>query len=163
MQNILRCLLAGTLVFSPFTQAGAQDTKQQPSSSPAAIEGDEPKNEVDRMLEEAKKRGETIYGVCLEGCGDAKSADSVTVGQAVELAKPVYPAIASRSRASGQVRVQVIVDTEGKVIAAHAISGHPLLKAGSVEAARKSLFRPPLRDGKPVKIVGVISYNFVRP
>ena len=84
------------------------------------------------------------------------------VGHAVELAKPNYPAIAARSRASGEVRVQVILDAEGKVVAGHAISGHPLLKAVSVEAARKSRFKQILLDGKPVKVIGVISYNFVR-
>ena len=160
MQNVLRCLIAGSLVLTLGSQA--QDTKEQRSSSPATAESDEPKNEVDRMLEDAKKRGETIYGVCLEKCGESKVKGAMEVGHAVELAKPVYPAIAGRSRASGEVRVQVILDTEGKVVAAHAISGHPLLKAVSVEAARKSRFKQPLLDGKPVKVVGVITYNFVR-
>jgi len=48
------------------------------------------------------------------------------------------------------------------VIAANAISGHPLLWAACVEAAKNSLFSPTLLAGKPVKVTGVIQYNFVK-
>jgi TonB family protein len=80
---------------------------------------------------------------------------------AVTLVKPRYPALARMGHASGVVEVRVLVDEEGKVIAAHAISGHPLLWAVSVEAARNSLFSPTLIDGKPIKVSGVIQYTFV--
>jgi TonB family protein len=162
MQNILRCFIAGTLVLMLFNQAHTQDTKAQRGSSPATTESDEPKNEVDRVLEEAKKRGEPVYGVCLEKCGDTKVKGMFEAGHAVHLSKPTYPKIAASAHASGEIRVQVILDTDGKVIAAHAISGHPLLWAVSLSAARNSRFKPTLLDGKPVKVTGVISYNFVR-
>ena len=57
--------------------------------------------------------------------------------------------------------MKVIVDEEGKVIAAQAVSGHPLLQAAAVKAAREARFTPTLLDGKPVKVQGVITYNFV--
>ena len=57
--------------------------------------------------------------------------------------------------------MQVLINIEGEVIAASAVSGHPLLQATSVKAARGSLFAPTKLDGKPVMVVGVLKYNFV--
>lgn len=74
---------------------------------------------------------------------------------------PAYTLIAKRSRASGTVQVKIAVDETGRVVAAQAISGHPLLKGSAVEAARQARFEPPLADGKPTRIVGFITYNFV--
>jgi len=54
-----------------------------------------------------------------------------------------------------------MIDEEGKVIAANAVGGHPLLWAVCVEAAKNSLFSPTLVADKPVKVTGVIQYNFV--
>ena len=59
-------LLSAILVASP---AFAQESKQDPKPVlPAASESERPKNEVDRQLEEAKKRGETVLTTCLEDC-----------------------------------------------------------------------------------------------
>lgn len=88
-------------------------------------------------------------------------AGGVLNGKAVVLPKPAYPAIARQAHASGIVTVQVVIDEEGNVISAHAVSGHPLLQAVSVEAARNSKFSPTRLSGQPVKVTGVITYNFV--
>jgi len=82
-------------------------------------------------------------------------------GKALELPQPPYPALARAAHASGTVVVQVIIDEQGNVSAAHAISGHPLLQAASVAVARQAKFTPTLWDGEPVKVTGVIQYNFV--
>jgi protein TonB len=57
--------------------------------------------------------------------------------------------------------VQIIVDEEGYVISARAVSGHPLLQQAAVFAARQARFTPTLLEGRPVKVSGVITYNFV--
>jgi TonB family protein len=82
-------------------------------------------------------------------------------GRALSLPKPSYPPSARAQRVSGVVAVQVTIDEEGNVIAAKAISGHPLLHADSVWAARQARFAPTTLEGKPVKVTGVITYNFV--
>lgn len=81
-------------------------------------------------------------------------------GKATYLAKPPYPAIARSSNVSGAVQVQVLVDENGNVISAHAISGHPLLQSSAVSAARSSKFAPTKLSGQAVKVSGVIIYNF---
>lgn len=46
-------------------------------------------------------------------------------------------------------------------ISAKSISGHPLLQAAAVSAARTARFQPVLVDNKPVKGSGIIKYDFV--
>ncbi len=81
-------------------------------------------------------------------------------GKAVSKPAPQYPAVAKSARATGTVSVQVTVDESGKVVAANAVSGHPLLLAAAVDAARQARFAPTLLSGKPVKTTGIITYNF---
>ena len=82
-------------------------------------------------------------------------------GKAQELPRPAYPPIARAAHAAGTVVVQVLIDEKGHVVSAHAVSGHPLLQAASVAAARQAKFSPTLLEGDPVKVTGVIQYNFV--
>jgi TonB family protein len=88
-------------------------------------------------------------------------AGGVVNGKATNLVKPQYPAAARAVNASGAVNVQVTIDEEGNVISASAVSGHPLLRAAAVKAARESKFSPTRLSGQPVKVTGVIVYNFV--
>ena len=75
--------------------------------------------------------------------------------------EPAYPPIARAVKASGIVTVQVTVDESGNVISATAISGHPLLQQAAVAAARQAKFTPYKLNGSPVKVTGVLTYNFV--
>jgi TonB family protein len=81
--------------------------------------------------------------------------------QAISLPKPPYPPLAKTVGASGTVIVQILLDESGKVISARAISGHPLLQAAAVKAAYQARFSPTLLSNEPVKVSGMITYNFV--
>jgi protein TonB len=91
----------------------------------------------------------------------APISGGVLNGKAISLPKPNYPPIARQAHASGTVVVQVTIDENGSVISAHAVSGHPLLQAVAVAAARGARFSPTKLSGQPVKVTGVITYNFV--
>ena len=82
-------------------------------------------------------------------------------GRAMAKPQPYYPPAAKSARASGTVVVQITVDERGKVVEAQAVSGHPLLRIAGEDAARRATFSPTLLCGKPVKVSGVITYNFV--
>jgi TonB family protein len=95
--------------------------------------------------------------------GETKSktiSGGVLNGKATSLPQPAYPPIARAAKASGTVVVQVTVDENGNVIAAHAVSGHPLLQAAAVAAAHNAKFSPTKLAGAPVKVTGVINYVF---
>lgn len=91
----------------------------------------------------------------------APISGGVLNGQAIRLVQPPYPAIARSAHASGQVRVQILIDENGNVISATPVSGHPLLQPAAAAAARQSKFTPTKLSGQPVKVSGVIIYNFV--
>ncbi|MEO5860049.1 MAG: TonB family protein [Pyrinomonadaceae bacterium] len=82
-------------------------------------------------------------------------------GKATSLPKPPYPPAARAVRAAGAVSVQVLIDESGSVVSASAVSGHPLLRAAAVQAARGARFSPTMLSGQAVKVSGVITYNFV--
>lgn len=90
-----------------------------------------------------------------------KISGGVLNGKATSLPKPQYPAAARAVRASGAVSVQVTTDESGNIVSVAAVSGHPLLRAAAEKAASNSKFAPTTLSGKPVKITGVLVYNFV--
>jgi protein TonB len=83
-------------------------------------------------------------------------------GKAISLPKPAYPPAARAVGAYGSVQVQVLIDETGRVVTATAMSGHPLLQQAAAAAARQARFSPTLLGGQPVKVSGIITYNFVR-
>jgi TonB family protein len=86
----------------------------------------------------------------------------VANGYATFLPKPPYPPPAMAVNAQGKVDVQITIDEDGHVISAKAINGHPLLRLASEDAARKARFKPTTLSNVPVKVTGVIVYNFTR-
>ena len=82
-------------------------------------------------------------------------------GKAISKPQPAYPPIAKAARASGTVTVQVLVDEDGNVISAKAVSGHPLLQQAAVAAAYQAKFSPAVVSGRKVKVSGILTYNFV--
>jgi protein TonB len=81
-------------------------------------------------------------------------------GKAVSLPAPDYPEAAKRMRASGIITVDVVIDVNGKVISAKASSGNPILQQAATQAALRARFSPTTLSGQPVKVSGVINYNF---
>jgi TonB family protein len=96
-----------------------------------------------------------------EGAAARPVEGGVINGRAISKPAPPYPLIAKAARASGAVGVRVVVNEQGDVVSAWAASGHPLLKAAAVEAASQAKFTPTTLAGRPVKVAGVITYNFV--
>jgi protein TonB len=74
---------------------------------------------------------------------------------------PPYPELAKKARASGIVTVQILLDEQGRVVSARATDGHPLLRGAAEQAAYQTKFSPTLLSNQPVKVSGVITFNFV--
>lgn len=83
-------------------------------------------------------------------------------GKALSLPRPPYPPIARAAGASGTVVVRVLIDEDGRVLEAEAVSGHPLLRQAAQQAALAARFSPTQLSGQPVKVTGVITYDFVQ-
>lgn len=81
-------------------------------------------------------------------------------GRASSLPKPSYPAAARAVKAQGKVNVQVTIDEDGRVVSARAVDGNPLLRNAAEAAARNARFTTTFLSNVPVKVTGVIVYNF---
>jgi Ca-activated chloride channel family protein len=90
----------------------------------------------------------------------APISGGVLNGKAISLPLPSYPEAARNARAYGRVSVEVTIDEQGRVVAARAVSGHSLLHGPAVAAARRARFAPTKLSGQPVKVTGIINYNF---
>ena len=85
---------------------------------------------------------------------------TVLNSRALLLPKPSYPPMARQIRLQGTVTVQVLIDEKGQVVSAKG-SGHPLLVSEAEKAARQARFSPTMISETPVKVSGMITYNFV--
>ncbi len=116
-----------------------------------------------------KVNGKIVYNFGVERIEQTAPTDGRAIsggvlnGKASSLPLPQYPAAAKAVRAGGSVSVSVMIDEEGNVVSASAVSGHPLLRQASEKAALSAKFSPTLLGGKAVKIAGVLIYNFVPP
>ncbi|HRI02849.1 MAG TPA: energy transducer TonB [Pyrinomonadaceae bacterium] len=76
---------------------------------------------------------------------------------AISVPKPEFPA---DSKEKGTVTVEIVVNEKGEVAASSVVSGPQSLWSAAGAAARKTRFDPPLKDGKPVKVAGVLTFDF---
>ena len=85
----------------------------------------------------------------------------VITSEALSLPKPPYPQIAKTLKIQGTVNVQVLISESGRVLSAKAVSGNPLLMTAAQQAALQARFSPTMLGEQPVKVSGIITYNFV--
>lgn len=81
-------------------------------------------------------------------------------GKAINLVKPRVTATIRSLGLRGSVKVKVLIGKNGRVISATGGTGHKLLLTQAIAAARRSTFSPTLLNGSPVKVRGLILYNF---
>ena len=89
-----------------------------------------------------------------------KVSGGILNGKAISKPAPVYPEAAKAQGVFGLVTVEVLVDEEGQVESARAVSRPSLLQEAAVNAARKARFSPLRLSGQLVKVIGLLTYNF---
>jgi TonB family protein len=97
---------------------------------------------------------------CLASAQDVLSVDEATMIQHVDhRVTPVYPPIAKVAQVQGAVVVQVHVGT-GKIESISVISGPAMLQQTAIDSLKQWTFRPFVKDGSPVAVIGTISFEF---
>lgn len=147
--------------FADLARRRAEPPRNRPESSNAATpRRDQPESTTTSGASEGRKPndGRPAGGGATQG---RTVSGGVLNGKAISKPQPEYPQEAKDAGASGTVTVQVVVDEQGRVVSASAISGHRLLQQAAVNAARQARFSPLLQAGQPVKVSGILTYNFV--
>ena len=131
-------------------QGESGNTEQVPNTDPNATGNVNPNQaNPDPNANDAKKPANAKRGPISGGVLNAK---------AIYLPQPEAPA----SEANGVVSVQVLIDEQGSVLEARAVSGPQHLHQPAVTAARLARFSPTLLMGEPVRVTGILTYSFLR-
>lgn len=132
----------------PATPAGTEGQTDPNTPNKAAVNQEQnpgqPNQKEQQNPADPKKRGPIAGGML-----NAK---------AIYMPMPEAPS----GDAAGVVLVQVLIDEQGGVIDAKAVSGPQHLHAAAVNAARLARFSPTMLMGEAVKVSGTLSYNFAR-
>jgi TonB family protein len=73
---------------------------------------------------------------------------------------PAYPALARNQHVSGDVRIDALIDANGRVTTMKVISGPTLLHQAAMEALRQWKYQPASLDGKPVPMHLTVTLQF---
>jgi TonB family protein len=96
-----------------------------------------------------------------DGAAEPPISDAGSLNaKATKRVLPRYPPIARQSGAAGLVRVHVIVDETGKVIAVSHSEGPLLLRSAAEEAARQWSFEGISSEDRPARLRGYIDFTF---
>jgi len=81
--------------------------------------------------------------------------------KALELPQPRYPREAKAAGISGDVHAEVVVDmSNGRVVWARIIDGHPLLQEAVKKVVCLARFSYVVTSGQPMKVSGILTYKF---
>src|SRR6266571_2746467 len=92
--------------------------------------------------------------VALPVGGDVKQA------KLISSIPPVYPALARNQHVSGDVRVDALIDANGRVTTMKVVSGPTLLHQAAMDALRQWKYQPASLDGKPVPMHLTVTIQF---
>jgi protein TonB len=90
----------------------------------------------------------------------------VTVGGLVKLAilvhrvEPPYPPLAKQARVSGEVHLEGVIGTDGRMKDLRVVSGPPLLVKAAYDAVIQWIYRPTTLNGDPVEVIAPITVTF---
>jgi protein TonB len=73
---------------------------------------------------------------------------------------PLYPALAKTQHIEGAVRVDALVDENGRVSSMKVVSGPTLLQQAAMDAVRQWKYQPATLDGKAVPMHLTVTLQF---
>ena len=162
----------------------AESKKTQQLVAPLDIPKEEPQDTDAGLIEGLENIGEGVEGGVeggIEGGVDEGSLSNLltqvggdnldnvqTIVQPPKIIKrvaPVYPPLAAKIRAQGDVVLQCITDIYGNVVNVKVLSSpHPLLTKAAVDAVRQWKFEPMIINGipRPVRFVLTVKFRLTR-
>ena len=102
----------------------------------------------------------TPVAVSKPAINKVRVSSGVAQGLLVRQMKPEYPALARQARIEGAVMLQATIGKDGTVQNLRVISGHPMLTAAAIAAAKQWLYRPYYLNGEPVEVETQINVIF---
>jgi len=85
---------------------------------------------------------------------------SESMAAATSKPQPDYPTIAKQLKLEGSVSLNAYVSEDGTVDHVETVSGNPVLAHSAEDALKRWKFAKMTDDGKPVKFVATVVFNF---
>jgi len=79
---------------------------------------------------------------------------------AIAKPQPVYPPVARQLKIEGRVEIEIAIAPTGSVEETKILTGNATLTGAAVNAVKLWRFEPFTSDGKPVRAIAVLSFNF---
>jgi TonB family protein len=123
--------------------------------------------DADVALNNSTDAGDAALGATFApSSGPAAPTAPVPVGGDVKSAKllksvpPAYPAFAKTQHVSGDVKVDALVDAEGRVTTMKIVSGPAMLHMAAMDALRQWKYQPATLDGRAVPMHLTVTIQF---
>jgi TonB family protein len=107
--------------------------------------------------------GELVAGSAKEPTAPAAPlavGGDVTPAKMISSVQPVYSSLARTQHVSGDVKIDALIDANGRVTSMKVISGPTLLHQAATDALRQWKYKPATLDGKPVPMHLTVTLQF---
>jgi TonB family protein len=133
-------------------------------SENATLADDAPKLEVQVVAAAPGKAGDANSQHSSPGAVTPPEKLSISADVAernlVNKIDPQYPQMAKIAHIQGDVIISGIINREGKIAEAKALSGHPILVQSALDAVKQWKYKPFLLNGEPVEVKTTITVRF---
>jgi periplasmic protein TonB len=94
-----------------------------------------------------------VLGGVLGGTGTGPVMDYDTAPRPIKITRPQYPQEAFVKKVEGTVVVEILIDSQGRVVRARVIQSVPLLDAAALQTVYQWIFQPAIKHGRPVPTI----------
>lgn len=92
--------------------------------------------------------------------GPYRVGGRVQAPRLLEKVEPTYPPLAKQARIQGDVVLDSVIDTQGKVTQMKVVSGNPLLVQAAEQTLEQWKYEPTLLNGQPVDVDMLVTLHF---
>jgi protein TonB len=94
-----------------------------------------------------------VLGGVLGGTGTGPVMDYDAAPRPIKITRPQYPQEAFVKKVEGTVVVEILIDSQGRVVRARVIQSVPLLDAAALQTVYQWIFQPAVKHGRPVPTI----------
>lgn len=141
------------------TSALGQNALVMPAMKSVAAAGKlvAPKSIPNRVTVSRQHPGETGTGPQM---ATLSAGGGMKAPRIISLVEPVYPRRLRRARVEGDVVINAVIDTQGNIVDAHAVSGNDLLIPAAMDALRRWKYEPTVLDGQVFPVLLTVTISF---
>lgn len=101
-----------------------------------------------------------VVGGVIGGTGDGVVQDYDRGPRLIRQTKPAYPTEAFVKKIEGEVLLEVVIDSRGRVSNVRVVHSIPALNAAAIECVKQWVFSPAIKNGRPVATQASIPVTF---